>query len=70
MGDFIIDTFCKNTISKIFENLIPSADMKLVGPSCPTRETATTGTCDDHVITSLRSIHPNVYVEMCDVSDH
>ena len=70
MGDFKIDTLCKNSISKTFENLILSAVMKLIGPNCPTQETATTSTCIDHVITTPLLIHSNVCVGKCDISDH
>ena len=69
MGTFNIDTLFKNSISKNFGNLILSADMKLYGPKCPTRETATTPTCIGHVITTPQLIHSNVFVEKCGNSD-
>ena len=70
MGDFNSDTLCKNSISKSFENLILSAAIKLIGTNCPTRQAAKTSTCIDHVITTPRLIHSNVFVEKCDVCDH
>ena len=60
MGDFKIDPLGKNSISKNSENLIFSADMKLIGPTCPTPEAATTSTCIDHVLTIPHLIHSNV----------
>ena len=41
--------------------------MKLIGPNCPTRETATTSTCIDRIISTPRLIHLNVYNGKCDV---
>ena len=67
VGDFNNDTFCQNSISKKFEKLIVSADMKLKGPSCPARETPMCSTCIDHVITTSLLICSNVYIEKCDI---
>ena len=69
MGDFNFDTLCKNSISKNYENVILTADMKLISLDCPTRETSTTSTCIDYVITTPRLIHSNACVEKCVISD-
>ena len=65
----ILVLYAKTQFSKNFENLILSADKKLIGPNCPTRETATASTCLDHVNTTPRLIQSNVYDEKCDISD-
>ena len=64
-----------DSISKKFEDLILSADKKLIVLNWPTPETVTTSTCIDHVITTPRLIRSKIYEEnmikfVCGVSYH